>query len=102
MVSIIQCETTWDSAPGGGARYSQNAQWASRRRLVIQIRLGRENVRITRSFPASVSKNGAPVMSFGVMGGTLQHPQGHVQVLVAFTDYGQNPQTACDTRCSGD
>ena len=45
--------------------------------------------------PGFVSKNGAPVMSFGVMGGTLQ-PQGHVQVLVRIVDYGQNPQTACD------
>jgi gamma-glutamyltranspeptidase / glutathione hydrolase len=45
--------------------------------------------------PGFVSKNGAPVMSFGVMGGTLQ-PQGHVQVLVRIADHGQNPQTACD------
>src|SRR6185437_2633545 len=39
--------------------------------------------------PGFVSKNGAPVMSFGVMGGTLQ-PQGHVQVLVRIADYDQN------------
>jgi gamma-glutamyltranspeptidase/glutathione hydrolase len=42
-----------------------------------------------------VTKDGAPVMSFGVMGGTMQ-PQGHVQVVVRIADYGQNPQTACD------
>jgi len=42
-----------------------------------------------------VSKNGAPVMSFGVMGGMMQ-PQGHVQVVVRIADYGQNPQAACD------
>ncbi|KLO29844.1 gamma-glutamyltransferase family protein [Mycobacterium haemophilum] len=45
--------------------------------------------------PGFVSKDGAPVMSFGVMGGPMQ-PQGHVQVLVRIADYGQNPQTACD------
>ncbi|WP_204801665.1 gamma-glutamyltransferase family protein [Mycobacterium riyadhense] len=45
--------------------------------------------------PAFVTKDGAPVMSFGVMGGPMQ-PQGHVQVLVRIADYGQNPQAACD------
>src|SRR5689334_18655204 len=45
--------------------------------------------------PGFVTKDGAPVMSFGVMGGTMQ-PQGHVQVMVRIADYGQNPQTACD------
>ena len=45
--------------------------------------------------PGFVTKDGAPVMSFGVMGGTMQ-PQGHVQVLARIADHGQNPQTACD------
>ena len=45
--------------------------------------------------PGFVSKDGAPLMSFGVMGGTMQ-PQGHVQVVMRIADYGQNPQTACD------
>jgi gamma-glutamyltranspeptidase / glutathione hydrolase len=45
--------------------------------------------------PGFVTKDGAPVMSFGVMGGTMQ-PQGHVQVLVRIADHRQNPQTACD------
>jgi gamma-glutamyltranspeptidase/glutathione hydrolase len=45
--------------------------------------------------PAFVTKDGAPVMSFGVMGGMMQ-PQGHVQVLVRIADHGQNPQAACD------
>jgi gamma-glutamyltranspeptidase/glutathione hydrolase len=45
--------------------------------------------------PAFVTKDGAPVMSFGVMGGPMQ-PQGHVQVMVRIVDHGQNPQAACD------
>jgi gamma-glutamyltranspeptidase/glutathione hydrolase len=45
--------------------------------------------------PGFVTKGGAPVMSFGVMGGMMQ-PQGHVQVMVRIADHGQNPQAACD------
>jgi gamma-glutamyltranspeptidase / glutathione hydrolase len=45
--------------------------------------------------PGFVTKDGDPVMSFGVMGGPMQ-PQGHVQVMVRIADYGQNPQAACD------
>jgi gamma-glutamyltranspeptidase / glutathione hydrolase len=45
--------------------------------------------------PAFLTKNGQPLMSFGVMGANMQ-PQGHVQTLVRMLDYGQNPQTACD------
>ena len=45
--------------------------------------------------PAFLTKDGQPVMSFGVMGGNMQ-PQGHMQTLVRMLDYGQNPQAACD------
>ena len=45
--------------------------------------------------PGFVTKDGAPVMSFGVMGGTMQ-PQGQVQVILRIADYLQNPQAACD------
>jgi gamma-glutamyltranspeptidase/glutathione hydrolase len=45
--------------------------------------------------PGFVTKNRKPVMSFGVMGGTMQ-PQGHAQVMVRIADYEQNPQAACD------
>jgi gamma-glutamyltranspeptidase / glutathione hydrolase len=46
-------------------------------------------------FPAFVTQNGRPVMSFGVMGGSIQ-AQAHAQVMVRLADYHQNPQAASD------
>ncbi len=45
--------------------------------------------------PAFVTREGKPVMTLGVMGGTMQ-PQGHMQVMVRMADYGQNAQAAID------
>ena len=45
--------------------------------------------------PAFLMKDGAPQMSFGVMGGNMQ-PQGHMQTLARMIDHRQNPQAACD------
>jgi gamma-glutamyltranspeptidase/glutathione hydrolase len=45
--------------------------------------------------PGFVTRNGEPLMSFGVMGGAMQ-PQGHAQMIIRIFDYGQNPQTASD------
>jgi gamma-glutamyltranspeptidase/glutathione hydrolase len=45
--------------------------------------------------PAFVTKDGKPVMSYGLMGGSMQ-AQGHSQVMVRFADYQQNPQAAAD------
>lgn len=45
--------------------------------------------------PAFVMKDGAPWISFGLMGGGMQ-PQGHIQVLVNIVDYGMNLQEAGD------
>jgi gamma-glutamyltranspeptidase/glutathione hydrolase len=45
--------------------------------------------------PAFLTKDGQPVMSFGVMGGDMQ-PQGHLQTVVRMLDYHQQPQAACD------
>ncbi len=45
--------------------------------------------------PAFLTQDGAPVMSFGVMGGNMQ-PQGHLQTLVRMIDYHQSPQAALD------
>jgi gamma-glutamyltranspeptidase/glutathione hydrolase len=45
--------------------------------------------------PAFVTQNGQPVMSYGVMGGSMQ-AQGHAQVMIRLADYRQNPQAASD------
>ncbi len=45
--------------------------------------------------PAFVTRDGQPLMSYGVMGANMQ-PQGHIQTLIRMIDYRQNPQTACD------
>ncbi|MEX2317730.1 MAG: gamma-glutamyltransferase [Pirellulales bacterium] len=45
--------------------------------------------------PAFVTKEGRPVMSFGLMGGDMQ-PQGHVQILVNLLDFDMGLQEAGD------
>jgi len=45
--------------------------------------------------PAFVTKDGRPLMAFGVMGGDMQ-PQGHAQVIVNLVDFGMNLQEAGD------
>jgi gamma-glutamyltranspeptidase/glutathione hydrolase len=45
--------------------------------------------------PAFVTKDGKPLMSFGVMGGDMQ-PQGHVQILINLFDFDMGLQEAGD------
>jgi gamma-glutamyltranspeptidase / glutathione hydrolase len=45
--------------------------------------------------PAFVSKDGQPLMAFGLMGGDMQ-PQGHAQVIVNLVDFDMNLQEAGD------
>ena len=45
--------------------------------------------------PGFVTKDGAPWLSFGVMGGDMQ-PQGHVQVVTNMIDFGMDAQSAGD------
>ncbi len=45
--------------------------------------------------PGFLMRDGHPVMSFGLMGGS-QQAQGHAQVLIDMIDLGANPQAASD------
>jgi gamma-glutamyltranspeptidase/glutathione hydrolase len=45
--------------------------------------------------PGFLARNGKPLMSFGVMGGSMQ-AQGHTQVMLRMIDHHQNPQAAAD------
>ncbi len=45
--------------------------------------------------PGFVTRDGKPLLSFGVMGGDFQ-PQGHSQVLMNMIDFGMSPQQAGD------
>lgn len=45
--------------------------------------------------PGFLTRNGAPLSAFGVMGGPVQ-AQGQMQVVIRLVDYGQNPQTILD------
>jgi len=45
--------------------------------------------------PAFITKDGKPLISFGVMGGAMQ-PQGHTQVVINMVDFGMNLQEAGD------
>ncbi|ANN65146.1 gamma-glutamyltransferase family protein [Bordetella bronchialis] len=45
--------------------------------------------------PGFVMRDGQPLMTLGLMGGSMQ-AQGHAQVLCRLADHGQNPQAASD------
>jgi len=45
--------------------------------------------------PAFITKDGKPLVSFGLMGGAVQ-PQGHAQIVVNLVDFGMNLQEAGD------
>ncbi len=45
--------------------------------------------------PGFLTRNGAPLAAFGVMGGPIQ-PPGHVQIMVRLLTHGMNPQAVLD------
>ena len=98
MISLIQSiYSQWGSAlvPDGagfamhnrGVSYSLNPEHPNR--------LEPHKRPFHTIIPAFVTENGAPLLSFGVMGGSFQ-PQGHSQVLMNMLDFGMSPQQAGD------
>jgi gamma-glutamyltranspeptidase / glutathione hydrolase len=45
--------------------------------------------------PGFITRDGAPVMAMGVMGGSMQ-AQGHLQMVTRLAAFGQNPQAMSD------
>jgi gamma-glutamyltranspeptidase/glutathione hydrolase len=96
MVSYIQ-----SNYQGFGSGIVVDGISMQNRGYSFSLRPGHANVVAPRKrpfhtiIPAFVTQNGRPVMSFGVMGGSIQ-PQAHTQVMVRLTDYHQNPQAASD------
>ena len=97
MVSYIQSNYP-ASAPASWCRHGISLQ---NRGYGFVLRPGHANVVAPRKrpfhtiIPGFVTQDGKPVMSFGVMGGSMQ-AQGHAQVMMRFADYQQNPQAAAD------
>lgn len=98
MVSLIQSNYT---GFGSGYVIPELGFGIQDRGNLFDLRPGRPNSYAPgkRPFhtiiPAFVTKDGAPVMAFGLMGGDMQ-PQGHAQVIVNLVDFGMNLQEAGD------
>jgi gamma-glutamyltranspeptidase/glutathione hydrolase len=99
MVSYIQSNYEGFGSgvviPGTGiSMQNRGACFVTERGHVNQIGPGKRPYHTI--IPAFVTQGGAPLMSYGVMGGFMQ-PQGHAQVLTRLIDFHQNPQAALDS-----
>jgi gamma-glutamyltranspeptidase/glutathione hydrolase len=101
MVSFIQSnfmgfgsgcvEPTYGiSLQSRGNGFSTDLQGANKANLVAPGKLPFHTI-----IPGFVSRDGQPLMAFGVMGANMQ-PQAHVQTLVRMLDHAHQPQAACD------
>ena len=99
MVSLIQSNYTGFGSgivvPGTGIALQNRGERLRHRPRAIPTRSGRSKRPFHTIIPAFITKDGKPVVTFGVMGGAMQ-PQGHMQVFSRIVDYGQNPQAAID------
>ena len=97
MVSLIQSNYYGFGSgvvvPGGISMQNRGAGFTLERGHPNEVAGGKRPFHTI--IPGFLMQGGAPLMSFGVMGGPMQ-PQGHAQMVVRLRDYGQNPQTASD------
>ncbi|HEY9459684.1 MAG TPA: gamma-glutamyltransferase, partial [Paralcaligenes sp.] len=98
MVSFIQsCFKGFGSGvvvPDTGIAL-QNRGWGFSTRAGHPNQVGPGKRPFHTIIPGFLTRQGQPLMTFGVMGGSIQ-AQGHVQVTSRIADYGQNPQAAND------
>lgn len=98
MVSYIQSNY---SGFGSGVVVPGTGISLQNRGYGFSLRPGHANIVAPRKrpfhtiIPGFVTRNGKPLMSFGLMGGSMQ-AQGHTQVMLRMVDYQQNPQAASD------
>ncbi len=98
MVSYIQSNFKGFGSgvvvPGTGISM-QNRGWGFSLRTGHANEVGPRKRPFHTIIPAFVTRDGKPVMSYGVMGGSMQ-AQGHAQIMIRLADYHQNPQAAAD------
>ncbi len=98
MVSYIQSNY---SGFGSGVVVPDTGISLQNRGYGFSLRPGHANIVAPKKrpfhtiIPGFLTKGGQPLMSFGVMGGSMQ-AQGHMQVVSRMVDYHQNPQAAAD------
>ena len=98
MVSLIQSNY---GGMGSGMTLAEYGFQLQNRGALFSLRDGHANVYEARKrpfhtiIPAFVMKDEKPVMSFGVMGGSMQ-PQAHAQIMINMIDFDMNLQEAGD------
>ena len=98
MVSYIQSNY---SGFGSGVVVPDTGISLQNRGLGFSLKAGHANIVAPRKrpfhtiIPGFLTQGGKPLMSFGVMGGSMQ-AQGHMQVVSRMVDCHQNPQAASD------
>jgi gamma-glutamyltranspeptidase / glutathione hydrolase len=98
MVSYIQSNF---AGFGSGVVVPGTGISLQNRGMGFSVKPGHANVVAPRKrpfhtiIPGFITRQGQPLMSFGVMGGSMQ-AQGHTQMMTRLVDYHQNPQAASD------
>jgi gamma-glutamyltranspeptidase/glutathione hydrolase len=80
-------------APGGIAFHNRGMSFSLTNGHPNQVGPGKRPFHTI--LPAFLTKDGQPIMAFGVMGGNMQ-PQGHIQFVMRFVDEYLNPQACSD------